>query len=108
MQLDSDKYKERQQASAELIKMGERVVPALDKLMASQPALDLQRRVEMLLERLAGPKLVGEQLRVFRAVEVLERVGSPEARELLERLAEGAPGALITTSCQTALERMKK
>jgi WD40 repeat protein len=108
VQLDSDRYKERQQASAELIKMGERVVPALDKVMAANPALDLQRRVENLLERLAGPKLIGEQLRVFRAVEVLERIGTPEAREVLERLANGAPGAIVTSSSQAALQRLSK
>jgi WD40 repeat protein len=108
VQLDSDRYKERQQASAELIKMGERVVPELDKVMAAKPALDLQRRVENLLERLAGPKLIGEQLRVFRAVEVLERIGTPEAREVLERLANGAPGAIVTSSSQAAIQRLSK
>jgi WD40 repeat protein len=108
VQLDSDKYKERQQASTELIKLGERVVPALDKLMASQPALDLQRRIEVLLERLAGPKLMGESLRAVRAIEALERIATPEARELLAQLAAGAPGAMITVASQAALERLPK
>ena len=107
-QLDSDKYKERQQASVELIKLGERVVPALDKLMASQPALDLQRRVEVLLERLAGPKLQGESLRACRAIEALERIATPEARQLLDQLAAGAPGAITTTASEAALQRLTK
>jgi WD40 repeat protein len=105
-QLDSENFKERQQASAELLKMGERVVPALEKALASQPSLELKRRLEYLLDRLAGPKLTGEQVRTVRAVEVLERIGTREAGQVLESLAEGAPGALQTTASQAALERM--
>ena len=40
-----------------------------------------------------------------RAAEVLERIGTPEARQVLQALAEGAPGALLTTSAQAALKR---
>ena len=52
-----------------------------------------------------GLILQGDQLRAFRAVEVLERIGTPEARQVLQALAAGAPGALLTTSAQAALKR---
>jgi WD40 repeat protein len=106
VQLDSEKFKERQQASADLIKLGERVVPALEKALAAKPALEMQRRLETLIDRLAGPRMSGEQLRTVRAVEVLERIDSKDARELLQQLAEGAPGALMTIHSRAALERM--
>jgi hypothetical protein len=47
-----------------------------------------------------------EQLRLVRAVEVLERMGTPEARGLLRALAEGAPGTLPTREAQAALDRL--
>jgi hypothetical protein len=49
--------------------------------------------------------LHGDQLRTFRAVEVLEFVGTPAARQALKSLADGAPGSLITASAQAALKR---
>jgi hypothetical protein len=49
--------------------------------------------------------LKGERLRAYRAIEVLERIGTPEARQLLQTLAAGAPGALLTTTAQAALKR---
>ncbi len=47
----------------------------------------------------------GAALRAFRAVEVLEHLGTPEAREMLQTLANGAPDALVTRSARAALER---
>ncbi|MCI0460368.1 MAG: hypothetical protein L0Z62_25730, partial [Gemmataceae bacterium] len=52
-----------------------------------------------------GLLLQGELLRAYRAVEVLERIGTAQARTVLQTLAGGAPGALLTTSAQAALKR---
>jgi len=38
-------------------------------------------------------------------VEVLERIGTPEARRLLTTYAKGAPAALLTTVAEAALKR---
>lgn len=48
--------------------------------------------------------LKGDRLRAFRAVEGLERIGTPEARRLLTTYAKGAPGALLTTAAASALK----
>jgi hypothetical protein len=45
-------------------------------------------------------------LRVLRAVEVLERNGTPDARKLIEKLVWGAPGARLTREAQQSLERL--
>jgi WD40 repeat protein len=104
--LDSDQFKVRQQANAELLKLDERVVPLIDKVLASNPPLETKKRLDDLRKQLAGVLLRGERLRMIRAVEVLERIGTPEARQLLQALADGAPGALLTTTAQTALQRL--
>jgi WD40 repeat protein len=107
MMLDSDVYKERQQATAELLKLGERTVPAMEKALAAGPPLELKQRLEGLIKQLAGATLTAEQLRAVRAVEVLERLGTAEARQLLQSIAEGAPGAMATTNARAALGRLQ-
>ena len=58
------------------MKAGEQVVPALQKVLASQPTIETRKRVEELLDKLTGGTLTTEQLRLVRAVEALERMGT--------------------------------
>src|SRR5262249_55898607 len=96
-QLDDKRFKVRQKALAELGQMGERVLPAIDKILATKPALETSLRLQELRKRMTGFVLKGDRLQAFRAVEVLERIGTPQARQMLQTLAAGAPGALVTT-----------
>jgi WD40 repeat protein len=105
-QLDSDQFKVRQKATGELLKMGDRVVPAIDKALAANPPLETKRRLEDLRGKLSGPVLQGEALRVYRAIELLERIGTAEARQALQALAEGAPGAFVTRTAKAGLGRL--
>jgi len=104
-QLNDTQYKVREKANSDLLQIGERIVPALDKALAANPPLEAKRRLEDLRGKLTGMVLQGDRLRLFRAIEVLERIGSPEARQVLESLAAGAPGALGTASAHAALKR---
>jgi hypothetical protein len=47
-----------------------------------------------------------EDLRAVRAVQVLEEVCAPEARQVLKRVSEGAEGARLTRETKTALDRL--
>src|SRR5262249_11571251 len=106
--LESEKYAVRQEAAANLAKAGEQVVPALQKILSSQPTIETRKRVEELLDKLTDGVLSTEQLRLVRAVEALERMNTPEARALLRTLAQGAPGALPTRQAQAALDRLAR
>jgi hypothetical protein len=104
--LESEKFNVRQEAATNLVKVGEQAVPALRKVLASPPSLESRKRVEELLDKLTGGILTAEQLRLIRAVEALERMGTPEARGLLQTLAGGAAGALPTREARAALDRL--
>lgn len=106
-QLDAAQFRVRATAFAELSRLGEPVVPAIDKALLANPPLEARRRLQELHDKLTGTVLQGERLRDYRAVEILERLGTPESRQALEALAKGATGTLITTSAQAALARVR-
>src|SRR5262249_42381289 len=74
-QLGSNEFKVRQKAQAELLKIGDRVLPFIDKALASQPPLETKQRLEALQAKLVPGQLSGERLQQVRAVQVLERIG---------------------------------
>jgi hypothetical protein len=105
--LNDNQYRVRQSATAELLQIVELVVPAIDKALSAKPTLETLRRLQDTRKRLISPVLKGEQLRTFRVVEVLERIGTTQARQLLETLAGGAPGAMLTKQARAALARLQ-
>jgi len=59
-------------------------------------SLEQSRRLQSLLEDLERPDLTGERLRAMRSVEVLELIGTAEARGVLEELAKGLTAVRLT------------
>jgi RNA polymerase sigma factor (sigma-70 family) len=104
--LDADDFAVREKATAALVELGDLAAPALRRALANRPSAELRRRVESLLGTLA-PASSPELLRAVRAVEVLERLATPEARGLLTTLAHGAPDARLTREATAALDRLK-
>jgi RNA polymerase sigma factor (sigma-70 family) len=105
--LDSADFTARQAAERGLQELGERVEPALRQALKQRSALESQRRIEQLLAALQGSApLEGEPLRAMRSVQVLEAIGTPEARSMLQSLARGVPTARLTRAAAAALERL--
>ncbi|HMC64722.1 MAG TPA: hypothetical protein VKI65_07270, partial [Gemmataceae bacterium] len=104
-QLDSDEFASREKATQALLALGEQAESALRIALAGETSLEVRRRVEMILEQLE-PSKSAVRLREFRAVEVLEHIGTPEAKQLLQALAKGAPEARLTQEAKAALERL--
>jgi WD40 repeat protein len=105
--LDSEEFSIREEAREELEKQGELAISALRTALAGKPSEEARRHLEELLDKATSPAVSGERLRQLRAVEVLERMNTPEAKKLLEDLARGAPGVSQTQAAQAALQRMK-
>jgi hypothetical protein len=106
--LDDSQFDVRERAAAELEKMGDLAEMALRRLQRGRPSPEVRRRVDGLIKKLEGPLSSAEELRTLRALEVLERLGTPEARTVLQTLAEGAPDARQTREARAALERLAR
>src|SRR5262249_54538840 len=105
-ELNSDRFPVRQRATQELEREGMRAEPALRQALAGHPSLELRRRGEQLLDKLERLPLSAERLAQSRALALLERAGTSQARELLATLAGGAPEARLTREAQAALRRL--
>src|SRR5262249_8200804 len=105
--LDSREFAVRENAMKEVESLDERATGPCRKVLASKPSLELRRRVELLLEKLTrkwfSPSQ--ERLQSLRALELLERIGTPEARQVLESLATGTPEARLTQEAAASINR---
>jgi hypothetical protein len=105
--LNSDTFAKRQKAMMELTRLGELAEPALRQALDKAPSPEARQRIMQLLARLETIGASGEPLRQTRAVEALERMGTAEARQLLDKLAAGAPAAILTREAQMTLDRLR-
>jgi hypothetical protein len=108
--LDSDEFDTRENASKELERFEDGVLGLLRKALEGKPSLDTRRRLEALVGKLSGRlrNPSPESRRVSRCLEVLEHIGTPEARQVLEVLAKGSPGARLTEEAKASLDRLAK
>jgi hypothetical protein len=106
--LDDDEFAVRERATGELAKLGASAEPALQKTLEGQASAEVRQRVERLLEKLREVGGSAEQVCQLRMLEVVEQIGSPEARQLLEKLAAGATEAALTQEAKAALRRLAR
>jgi hypothetical protein len=99
-QLDANDFAIREKATHELDRLGPAAAPALMRAVGLATSLEAQRRMEGLLQKTNAAPQVSRQL---RAVELLSRIGSPAARDLLTSLAKGPPDAILTEAALWAL-----
>jgi hypothetical protein len=101
--LDSEDFAVREKAAEQLEKLGEAAQPALQKALAGQPSIEAKRRIQQLLDKLPDTP---ERLQPARALEVLERLDTREARQLVAKLADGAPDAWLTQEAKAVNRRL--
>jgi WD40 repeat protein len=106
--LDSDDFDTREKASKELAGLGRSAEAALTKAKDGKLSAEAKRRVEELLTKLDGKADDPEHLRLLRVIEVLERLATPEARRLLDKLAKEATGAVAAREAKASMERLGK
>jgi hypothetical protein len=108
--LDSPEFTVRSKAKAQLAELAELAEPALLEAKKNRPSLEQRQRIEELLAIIVDKRSrpSGERLRTLRAVEILEQIGTPAARQLLQTLSCGAAGALTSREAQAALTRLER
>ncbi len=108
-QLDDPAFEVRQEAFQRLRDMGVSAVPILRVALADQPSAQTKLRLSELLRSYDSGfrPFGGDSLRRLRAIEVLERVGSHKARNLLQEVAETSPWLREVELSQAALVRLR-
>jgi hypothetical protein len=104
--LDADDFARRQAATRELASLGEWAEEALCQAEAGNLSLELRQRARQLLEPLRRRGWVigdADMLAVLRSVQVLERMGTPEARRVLREVADNAPLSRQAQAARAAL-----
>lgn len=108
--LDDKMFAVRQRAFDELEARGEVARPDLVKTIDAKPSLEMRKRLDDLLlaidQRKGRPS--PEELRQIRAVQMLEWIGSADARKVLGDLSKGSPAMWQTQEAKGALERLAK
>jgi WD40 repeat protein len=104
--LHSGRVESRRQAESELEGLGDLAEPALRKALEGDLPIVLRRRVERLLDKLVMP--TARQMRDLRAIELLELIGSSNARQVLLSLADGVPATRLTRVARGAVQRLTK
>jgi len=105
--LGSAEFTEREAASKELAALAPAVSDQLRAAVGKSDSPEVRARLSAILSGVSETKLSGESLRATRAVEVLERIGTPDAQKVLAELAAGAPGSALTQNATAALGRLK-
>lgn len=105
--LDSDDYQTRRGAARDLEAIGGEAVRAVRTAAEKSASPEVRKAAAEILNKLEGPATKPDDLRVLRAVEVLEAVATPDARAVLAKWAAGPPDHRQTTEAAAAVARLK-
>jgi WD40 repeat protein len=105
--LDAPNFRDRETASAKLDQLGRVAVPGIRNRLARSLTAEARMRAERFLAKHDRIEPMPAEVQSLRASEVLEAVGTPEAAELLGRLAAGEPTARLTQDSAGAFRRLR-
>jgi WD40 repeat protein len=104
-ELDDDSFKVREQATRELTLVGDDAADALRQALNKNPSAESKRRIEDLLAHLKKGGY-SRRLRFLRALEALEHIGTPQAKELLRELVGKPMSDELREEVQDSLRRL--
>jgi WD40 repeat protein len=105
-ELGDDEFDTRERASKTLATL-HRARPIVEAALKGELDLEVRQRLNKLIAGYRAPP-DPVWLREVRAVEVLEHLGTPEARRLLKELSEGNADARLTAEARAALGRVRR
>jgi hypothetical protein len=106
--LAGEEFATRKKAMETLTTLGTPVAPALREALRKTSDVDVRLRLHVVLRTMDVTGMTPDQLRTIRALEVLERINSKEAQELVAGLAKGVPDAFMTIEAKNSLARINQ
>ena len=104
--LDKGSFAKREAASRTLAKMGKSAEWALIRSLHERNTPETQQRIEQILKKLETRKPTVIELRIGRALEVIERTASVKAKQVLKDLVKERPGTLVAQEALKGLARL--
>jgi WD40 repeat protein len=105
--LAADEFPDREAARKALEGLGGEAAAALRQAAEKSASPQVRKTAAELLDKLEAPATRADELRLLRAVEAMEHLGTPAARAVLDKWAAGPPGHRLTTEATAALARLK-
>jgi hypothetical protein len=110
-QLDAPAFHARENAERRLRAVtaghADRFAEQLERAAKQDPSPEVRLRMARVLAARNAFEPPAEDVRAARAVEVLERIGTPAARRTLEKLAAGPKGTWLTRDAAAAADRLR-
>ncbi len=108
--LDNEDFQLREAAYRELDKLGDAAIRALQEARVKARSVEQRNRIDALLKNrgIEEGTLTTQQLRLVRAVRVLEWAGTAEALSVLESLLKEPPDVVIASDVRQARDRLAK
>lgn len=106
IQLDDDDAAVREKATEELKILGKAAESAMRQALEKTPSAEVDFRLKLLLSHMSSD--APRTIHLIRAIEVLENMGTPEARKLLEQLAGEPSKEQIKNEAKASLERLSQ
>jgi hypothetical protein len=104
--LDADNFEERERATTDLKPVALRYSTLLRRLQLKSKSAEARFRIAALVAERTLPNSA-ETLRMLRAIQILERIGTGQCETLLTVLAAGGREARETVAAKLALKRLR-
>jgi WD40 repeat protein len=106
--LDSAQFSVREKATSALLRIADQAEEALRSALERSRSAEARQRLRRILDVAQDIEPSPDRLRQTRAVEALEAICTPAARDQLSVLAGGAPRAALTREAGAALRRLAR
>jgi WD40 repeat protein len=108
-ELDSDAFSVRDKASQQLARYGRIVEKPLRQTLDKKPSLEVRQRIkDLLMQMRDASDVVRAAPREVRCIELLESIGTTQARRVLQTLASGIEEAELTQEAKASLARLAR
>jgi hypothetical protein len=108
VELGSAVFTRRQAAMERLRKLGPIALPSIEAALAKPQDLEHRRRLEELARTIPVQPPPADLLRDLRVIQMLEMIGTPQASEVLERIAQSPSPGPRAVAARGALARLRK